>query len=112
MIKTYKEKIQIVPQINSPKWLKRMVRLDIDRLSLLNVIGLLELVLRHPALPDATREKAVKTGRTFASCLLDDGLIIPDRVRESWESTFNMKIEPERDRIIPGLTDQEGRPWK
>lgn len=111
-MKTYKGRIQIISRVNSPKWLKRAVRLDIDRLSLLNVIGLLELVLRHPDLPDSTRQKAIKTGRTFASCLLDDGLIIPDRVRESWEASFEMSIKPPQRILFPALTDSEGRPWK
>jgi len=110
-MKTYKGKIQIISRVNSPKWLKRAVRLDIDRLSLLNVIGLLELALRYPDLPNSTREKAVKTGRTFTSILIDDGLIIPDRVRESWERSFDMTIKPGRNKIIPGLTDQDGRRW-
>jgi len=89
-----------------------VVRLNIDRISLFGLIEFLELALKHPHLPDSTKEKGVEMGRTFASCLLDDGLIIPDQVRESWEATFDMSIKPERDIIIPGLTDQEGRPWK
>ena len=102
----------MIRDLNNPKWYKQMVRLDIDRMSLLALTGILELVLRHPRLPDSTKEQAIKIGKSFASCLLDDGLIIPDEVMESWESTFDMKIKAEYDRIIPELTDQEGRPWK
>lgn len=88
-----------------------MVRLNIDRRSLLELIRLLDLVSRHPDFNDSTKEKVVAIGRSFASCLIDDGLVIPDQVRESWESTFGMSIKPERDKIIPGLTDQDGRRW-
>lgn len=102
----------MVPELNSPKWYKRMVRLNIDRISLLTLIGTFELVLRHPDLPDSVRESSISMGKSFASCLIDDGLIIPDEVRESWEATFDMSIKAERNTIIPGLTDQDGRPWK
>ena len=102
----------MIPELNDREWYKGMVRVNVDRISLLKLIGILELVLRHLDLPDSIKQKGVEMGRSFASYLLDDGLVIPDQVRESWEATFNMNIKTECDRIIPGLTDQEGRPWK
>ena len=102
----------MIPALNNPEWYKRMVRLNIDHMSLLTLIGTLELVLRHPDLPDSVRKNSIRLGKSFASCLLNDGLIIPDEVARSWEESFNILCGVDPDLIIPELTDQEGRPWK
>jgi len=99
-------------RLNNTKWFVTSVLVNIDRLSVLSIVGLIELAIRHPDMAPLTKKSAAKLGKTLALTLLDDGLIIPDQVRESWERTFNMSIKPERDIIIPGLTNQEGRPWK
>lgn len=102
----------MIPELNDPEWYKQVVRVDIDRVSLLGFIGCLELVLRHPELPDTVKVMALKTGRAFALVLLDDGLILPDEVREAWEASFNMSIKPDRTFLFPDLVDSQGRPWK
>lgn len=102
----------MIPELNGPEWYRQMVRVNIDRMSLLALIGLLELTLRHPDLPDQPRQKAVEMGRSFASILLNDGLIIPDEIARSWEKSFNMLCGADPDLIIPELTDSNGRPWK
>lgn len=102
----------MIPKLNCPEWYQVMVTLNTDRISLLNLVGSLELVLRHPGLSDSTKEKAIETGRAFALRLLEDGLILPDEVARSWEKAFNIPYPVDPDRIIPELTDQEGRPWK
>lgn len=102
----------MIPKLNDPQWYKRMIRLDIDRISLLNIVGVIELALRHPALPHRVREICLQVGTRFALALLEDGLILPDEVRVSWGKTFGILTKSEKDRIIEGLTDQEGRPWK
>lgn len=102
----------MIPKLNDKKWYKQMLQFNIDRSSLLGLVGLLELALRHPHLPKSSRERGVKIGRAFAWALLDDGLIVPDKVRISWEKTFNIPFTVDPDLIIDGLTDQDGHPWK
>lgn len=102
----------MIPDLNDQEWYKQLVRVDIDRVSLISLIGCLELVLRHPELPDKVRKRTLNICRAFASTLLDDGLIIPDQVREAWESTFDMVIKSDRAFQFPELVDEKGRPWK
>lgn len=102
----------MIPKLNERKWYEQLVRIDIARVSLLTLVGCLELVLRCPDLPDNVRQSSIKTGRAFALTLLDNGLIVPDQVRRAWEEAFDIPYEINPDKIIPGLTDSEGRPWK
>lgn len=102
----------MIPALNNAKWYKQMVRLNIDRMSLLELTRILNLVSRGHGFNDSTKEMCVKMGRTFALSLLKDGLVIPEEVARSWEETFNIPYTVDPGRIIPELTDQEGRPWK
>jgi len=111
-MKTYKGRIEMIPELNDFKWYNKSIKLNIDRVSLINLVGCLELILSHPGLPDRVRASSMNMGKAFALTLLNDGLILPDEVRKSWEKAFNIPYEVDPDLIIPGLTNQEGRPWK
>jgi hypothetical protein len=102
----------MIPELNDREWYQKLVRVDIDRVSLLRLIACLELVLRHLELPDTVKNAGVKMGKAFTSSLIAEGLILPDQVREVWEDTFNMSIKPDRTFLFPELTDSQGRPWK
>lgn len=101
----------MTPKLNDPKWYTEMIRLNIDRVSLLSIVAVYELALRHPGLPVSVRDTCFKWGRFFLLRLLDDGLIIPDEVRISWEKTFGILTKSEKDRIIEGVTDLDGHRW-
>lgn len=102
----------MVANLNDKEWYKQYIKLNIDRVSLLNLVGLMELALRHPDLPERVKKTGIKTGRAFASVLIDDGLILPDEVQRSWEKSFQLPHVINLGLIIEGLTNQEGRPWK
>ena len=63
-----------------------------DRLSLLTIVASLELALRHPGLPPATREANLRIGKVLVTRLLQDGLLVPPEAREVWEKTFKMSV--------------------
>ena len=81
--------------INSSDWYKGEVHLILDRLTLLTIVADLELTLRHPQLPPATRVSTVKIGRALVTRLLQDGLLVPPEARKVWEETFKMSISGE-----------------
>ena len=102
----------MIPELNDQEWYKHSVRVVLDQRSLLELIGLFDLVSRHPDFNDSTKERVVRVGRAFIPTLLDNGLILPDQVRESWEASFDIYIKPDRTMLFRDLTDSEGRPWK
>lgn len=75
---------------NAEYWYTEVITLKISRISLLAIVGNLELSLRHPCLPKATREETRKLGLSLAMGLIEDGIILPDDVIESWCKTFGI----------------------
>lgn len=102
----------MIPELMDRKWYEQIIQVNIDRVSLLKFIGCLMLVLKHPDLPKTVEQSCIKLGNSFALTLLNDGLILPDEVRRVWEKMFNIPYQVDPNLIIPGLTNQKGRPWK
>lgn len=102
----------MIQDLNPKEWYRELVNVDIDRRSLLELVGLFGLVSKHPDCNDSTQERVVRIGRAFIVTLVNDGLILPDEIRELWEAKFDIQIKPDRTVLFPELTDSEGRPWK
>lgn len=107
-----KGQVKMIPELNPKEWYRELVRVNIDRRSLLELIGLFSLVSRNSSFDDSIQERVVKIGRAFIQTLFVDGLILPDEIRELWEASFDIQIKPDRTILFPELTDSEGRPWK
>ena len=80
----------MIPELNDSEWYKEIVKLDIDRISLLNIVACLELTLRHPQLPQNTRDHGRYIGRVLLLRLISDGLIVPDDAKRQWLETFGI----------------------
>ena len=100
-------------KLNDEKWYKEPTHISLDRLGLLTIVGGLELVLKHPNLPENSRRLTVQVGKALASMLIDDGIILPDEMLEAWEKAFKIKCElrPDEDLNVVYL-DNYGQPWK
>lgn len=79
--------------MNENEWFREEIKVKIDRVSLLTIVGDLELTLRHPDLPARTREMTKTIGSVFALRLIQDGIILPPQVIESWEETFGICLD-------------------
>lgn len=79
---------------NDDNWYTEFIILEINRMSVLNIVASLELVLRHPDLPPAFRKRTLAVCRSLALRLIGDGIIIPDNVIKSWRETLD--IIPEK----------------
>ena len=86
----------MVPELNNEEWFKWVLPLEIDRISMLSIVGCLELALRHPQLPASVSDYARAIGRTFALRLVSDGLVLPDREKKCWEETFGIELKPDQ----------------
>lgn len=83
----------MIPKLNDNKWYREPVYLCLDRLQILSILGSLELSIRHPDLPLKTHKQFAHLGKTLASMLIDEGIMLPDEILESWEKSFKMKCE-------------------
>ena len=84
----------MVPELNNEEWFKDVLPLEIDRISMLSIVGVVELALRHPKLPASVSDYARGIGTAFALRLVSDGLVLPDRERKCWEETFGIELKP------------------
>jgi len=84
----------MVPELNNEEWFKVVLPFEVDRITMLSVVGCLELALRHPQLPASVSDYARAIGRTLALRLVSDGLVLPDRERKCWEETFCVELKP------------------
>lgn len=76
--------------LNDEEWYTELVRVDIERLYVFNIVACLELALRHPQLPQNTQLHSRYIGRVLLLRLIKDGLIIPDDVRKQFSETFGI----------------------
>lgn len=81
--------------INDPVWLENTIFCHIDRLSLLSILCLMELALRHPNVPDTMLIAGKSIGKQLLSRLILDGLEAPEDVLKSLCKTFD--FDPEED---------------
>ncbi len=88
-----------IPWTNDESWYTKVITLEISRISLLAIVGNIELALRHPDIPKATKEETRKLGLSLAMGLIEDGIILPDDVMEAWYKTFG---------ITPAIQTWEG----
>lgn len=79
-----------MPAINDGAFYMETCILKISRLSLLCIVSNLELALRHPDMPKITEKETREIGRKLALRLIDDGLILPNNVMDSWFKTFGI----------------------
>jgi len=82
------------PELNNEEWFKVLLPLEVDRITILSVVGCLELTLRHPELPPSASDYLRAIGKTLALRLVSDGLVLPDRERKCWEETFGVELKP------------------
>lgn len=75
---------------NDESWYTEVITLEISRLSLLTIVGHLELSLRHPLMPKNTRDETRKLGLSLAMGLIENGILLPQNVLESWVKTFGI----------------------
>jgi len=102
----------MIPELNDQKWFKQFVKVKIDRISLLNIVVCIQVASKDPEMPERVKKTALRTAKIIALHLIDNGIILSDEVRRSWEEELNVPYQIDPDMIIPGLTDSEGRPWK
>lgn len=76
--------------INDGAFYTEICILKIDRISMLCIIGDLELALRHPDIPANCKAETRKIGRSIALRLIREGIILPEDVMESWRKTFGI----------------------
>lgn len=79
-----------IPFTNDTEWYLGSINIKSDRLSVLAIIGMIELTMRHPNLPATTREETRYLGRQLIFCLIEDGMIVPDDVMEAWNKAFRL----------------------
>jgi len=77
--------------LNNQEWFEETIEIQISRLGLIHVIGVMELGLRHPVFPNHLKPSCEKIGRSMVTRLIDDGLEIPLDTLQCWRKTF--KIE-------------------
>ena len=82
----YKE----IAALNDLMWYEEIDILKINRVSLLSIVGSIELTLRHPNLSPTLRETIRFLGKHLALRLLTEGLMLPDDVLASWRQTFQI----------------------
>jgi len=104
--------IEVIQGLNDKKWFNQSVRVNMTRAAIVNNIACLGLALLNRALSGSVKETAIIMGRAFVNILIDDGLILPDGVKESWERSFDMVIKSKHVSQFPDLIDEKGRSWK
>jgi len=75
-------------ELNSKEWYRGTIVIEIDRISLLTLVGSIELTMRYPDMPLTTREALRKIGMILTDKLLEDGVIVPDEIYKIWHETF------------------------
>ena len=86
---SYKKRM---PAVNDDDWYRELIDIKIDRLSLICIVGMLELALRHPGVKSHAREDTRSQGKQFVLRLIEEGMIVPYHVMESWSKTFKIAL--------------------
>ena len=79
-----------MPEINDDAWFKIVEELHIDRISLLTIVGCIELAVRHPEYTGPSKSIAIGIGHNLATRLIQSGLKAPYYAAEAWKKTFNL----------------------
>ena len=77
-------------EMNDESWYTKVITLEISRLSLLTIVGCIELGLGHPDMPKGTRDETRKLGLSLAMGLIEDGIVLSDGVTKAWYKTFGI----------------------
>lgn len=72
------------------EWWTEEMDLTIDRLGLMTLLGMMDLALRHPQLPETTSNNGKEIGRRILERMLDDGLELHEAVEAAYRKTFDM----------------------
>jgi len=76
---------------NMPRdWWEEEMDLTIDRLGLMTLLGILDLALRYPKMPETTLNNGKQIGRQIFERMLEDGLKLPEAVEAVYRKTFDM----------------------
>lgn len=79
---------------NMPRdWWTEEIDLTIDRLGLMTLLGILDLALRHPKMPETTLNNGKQIGRQILTRMLEDGLKLPEDVEAVYRETFDMVMQ-------------------
>ena len=81
-----------MPNQAEKEWYDTVIPLEMDRFSMLVIVGSIELALRHPQFTGPSAQAAREIGFDFARRLLVDGLDVPDEVVNSWSETFQVDL--------------------
>lgn len=74
--------------VNNEKWLSKIEELKIDRISLLTIMGCVELAIRHPDMKGEVKTLAKYIGQGIYMHLNKKGLKLPRETRKNYEKTF------------------------
>jgi len=76
---------------NMPRdWWEDEVDLTVNRMCLMTLLGMMDLALRHPQIPETISDNGKQIGRQIFERMLEDGLELPEPIEAVYRKTFDM----------------------
>jgi hypothetical protein len=83
--------IYLPTEYNSPEWFHEHEEVRMDRLSMLALVGAIEIALTKHTWKPSTEKVLKNVGRLMASRLLAQGYIASGTAKEAWNRLFGVR---------------------